>query len=419
MSLYKFTNPDIIQDTKVSGGADILIPTGSGHINVVKDYAWTIQPETARKDVPYIFLIERKLTNDVMVQQLLYNLIATVELGYQGVTEAQQKIEKELNKAKGEYNLTDDQINKIKSSENFNSKNPYAGLYNLEDTGWSYIMPFFENNNHNVVGSWGQPKKSNNVVDKIGGAVNEGLGDVSASFNKAISALGSLTGASSLARPGTYIEQAKQYLFEAQGPSYSVKFNLFNTGKLSDVIQNWELCFALIYNLLPNRRTKTVFDPPPLYEVSVPGVRNSPISFIKGMKIDFLGATRLMDLDVQGINNTPNKIRTIVPDAYSVKIDIEDILPESKNFMQSIYDDQMKVRVSTKQETVSRTYENNIISNANEITHITLGKKNSVNTQKTPAEQYANDDISESVRNTYRSDQRTTKNTTNIPRGRF
>jgi hypothetical protein len=423
MSLYKFENPDVIQGTAVSGGANILVPTNKSHVNVVNDYPWTIQPKSARKDVPYIFLIERKLTNDVMVQQLLYNIAATAELGYQAATEIQSKSEEKLNEAKKKYKLTDEEINKIKSEAEKATPNPYLGLYDLEDTGWSYIMPFFDNKNHDIGGNWGLPSESNNIVDQVGGAVNQALGSVSASVNKIMSALGAATGTSSIARPGTYIEQAKQYMFEAQGPSYSVEFNLYNTGTMEDVINNWELCFALMYNLLPNRRTKTVFDPPPLYEVTIPGVRTSPVSFIKGMQVDFLGATRIMDLEVQGINNTSSKLRTIVPDAYSLKIDIEDVLPESKNFMQSIFDGKDRVRVSTRAETTSRSYENDLVSNANEIAYISLNQNqkssNTQGSQKSSVETFANETIGEPFKNAARSIQRTVKDINKIPRGRF
>jgi NACalpha-BTF3-like transcription factor len=423
MSLYKFENPDVIQGTAVSGGADILVPTNASHVNVVKDYQWTIQPESARKDVPYIFLIERKLTNDVMVQQLLYNIVATAELGFQTGTEIQKKGEEKLNEAKEKFKLSDEDINKIKSQAEKSTPNPYAGLYDLEDTGWSYILPFFDNKNHNIGGNWTKPAESGNFIDEIGGAVTSALGDVSASVNKIMSAMGAATGTTSVARPGTYIEQAKQYAFEAQGPSYSVEFNLYNTGTVTDVIDNWELCFALMYNLLPNRRTKTVFDPPPLYEVAIPGVRTSPVSFIKGMRVEFLGATRIMDLDVQGVNNTPSKLRTIVPDAYSIKIDIEDVLPESKNFMQSILNGKDRVKVSTRKETTSRSYENELISKANEITHISLNQNQKSSNQqgdsKFSPQSFANEVIGEPFKKATGVVQKTVKNISNGVRGLF
>ena len=61
-------------------GAKIAVPAkeGSGLVNVVSDYSWTLAPKAARKDTPYMFIIERKLTNDVMIQQMIYNLLPSL-----------------------------------------------------------------------------------------------------------------------------------------------------------------------------------------------------------------------------------------------------------------------------------------------------------------------------------------------------
>ena len=377
MSLFKFIDKNEVNQR----GAYSLELEKKGHVNVVMDYAWTVQPKSSRIDVPYIFMIERKLTNDVMIQQLLYNLSAAADLGSGTTTEFLGKLRESITdekeqgegeqggKNKNEVTKTNSGDDKLQSRVNqlLSSENPYAGLYSLEDTGWSYILPFFSGENRNISGDWGEPEGSG-IVGGLLKMASESISQVATDVNKLVSALGAGVGETDSVRPGTYIERAKQYKFNAQGPSYSVNFNLYNTGKIQDVIDNWELCFALMYNLLPNRRSKTVFDPPPLYEIEIPGVRRSPASFIKGMQVNFLGATRLMDLDVAG-----ETIRTIVPDAYSVKIDIEDVLPESKNFMQSIFESKEKVSVTLNSsgETVSRTA-TQLSSEYNNITKITL-----------------------------------------------
>jgi len=428
MALFDFIEPDaftlnskqsddgVSSPKSVKAGAQILKPNKS-LVNVVLDYAWTINPKSSRKDVPYIYMIERKLTNDVMIQQLVYNIKAAYEVG--------SGISKEIaNLLQQTYGLSDSkitEINKIASQTQTDSESPYQGLYSLEDTGWNYIFPYFDKKNHDINGSWGLPSDSGGFINKIGGTINQGLAEVATSVNQIVSALGVSTGQSQVVRPGTYIEQAKQYKFSGGGPSYSIDFNLYNTGTIEDVIRNWELCFALMYNLLPNRRTKTVFDPPPLYEIFIPGVRRSPVSFIKGIKVDFLGATRLMDLDV--INQS--SFRTIVPDAYTIRIDIEDVLPESKNFMESMINEEKRVRVSSSTDISNRTYsvDENIETNGNNITHIDLNRSNNSSFTgtgvKTSVESFANENISEPVKNAQRSIQRTFKNINNISGGRF
>jgi len=369
MSLFEFKD----QNEAGQYGAQSLEVTKKRHVNVVSDYAWTVQPKSARVDVPYLYMVERKLTNDVMIQQLMYNLAAGAEVGHQTATEFFAKLKEKVVPDDQTSNVSDTTVEKTAEGKSrvrelLDSENPYAGLYSLEDTGWSYVLPYFDPSNHNIGGSWGEPD-SGGLVSSIMNTATGAIGDIATDVNKIVSALGAGFGETSNTRPGTYIERAKQYKFDAKGPSYSIAFNLYNTGLPSDVIDNWELCFALMYNLLPNRKTKTIFDPPPLYEIEIPGVRRSPVSCIKGMQVDFLGSTRLMDLQVAG----QPSLRTIVPDAYSIKIDIEDILPESKNFMQSMVDSTKKVRVTTSSssENTSRDVQQTF-STHNNITKITL-----------------------------------------------
>ena len=257
MSLFTFkTSEERNNDGNVvKAGADIIVP--SKHVNVVNDYAWTIQPKSARKDVPYLYMIERKLTNDVMMQQLAYNLVASFELGNQLTKEAFGEIEKSLNedeKNKEEQRRKSEISKSVKDTGILNSEDPYTGLYSLEDTEWVYTLPYFSESNHDIGGAWGLPSESTSggIISDIANAATEAIGSLATDVNKITSALGSLAGSTSMVRPGTYIEQAKQYNFQPQGASYSLNFNLYNTGRIQDVIDNWELCFALMYNLLPN-----------------------------------------------------------------------------------------------------------------------------------------------------------------------
>lgn len=430
MSLFNFE-----ERTEGTKGALNIYPNGSTDpdnprskvVNVVNDYAWTIQPKSARKDVPYLYMIERKLTNDVMIQQLMYNISAAFQTGV-GISEdalktitGLLKIGEDENKSKKENEAAikkkKDEITANLQDNGLLPENPYTGLYNLEDTGWAYVLPYFDKNNHNIDGDWNLPQDSEggSITSKLGSAASDAIGNIASNVNRITSALGVLSGNKDISKPGTYIEKAKQYNFKAQGPSYSVNFNLYNTGKITDVIENWELCFALMYNLLPNRKSKTVFDPPPLYEVYIPGVRRSPVSFIKGMKVEFLGATRIMDLSVAG----QDKLRTIVPDAYSIQIDIEDVLPESKNFMQSMVTGD-RVQVSVKGSNFAANPSGVAEKTANEITHITLNPTQKNGTVSLDKESPSIiETVSEPVKRAYRSIQRNVKDINKIPRGRF
>jgi hypothetical protein len=407
MSLFEFEQPTGVKDDR---GAKIAIPsTGStGIVNVVSDYRWTVNPKEGRKDVPYMEIIERKVTNDVLLQQLLYNITAAYTEGETIPKEIIAAVRKKITKSKAAAGdtteTTDRQIKKqadtqLKAAAGGDAESPYAGLYSLEDTGWSFILPYFDKQNHNISSNWTKPNASGLGAGLMKG-VSDAVGEVATGVSRVYSMLGAL-GTGVEARVGTYIEQAKMYQFASGGASYSVQFDLYNTVDVEDVIKNWEICFLLMYNTLPNRRTKTTFDPPPLYEVTIPGVRRSPVSFIKSLKVEFVGATRLMDLDVAG----QTRLRTIVPDAYSVTIDFEDVLPESKNFMNSMLDEDAKISVTLKEPEATSargfSHDGSIGTEANDITYIPIANSGATRQQgqATTISDLGNEQISGAIKN--------------------
>lgn len=358
MALFKLKY-DTEDPLSQKGGPEAVPASEGGIIDVVGKYSWTLSPKSARADVPYIEMIERRLTNDVILQQLMYYIRAGAELPVNTLDSVLSAVDYNSISADG---TSDDATNNRGEFEGFMEKtidavvgdNPYSGLYSMEDTQWVYFFPFFTEEKHNLKNDWGSLDKKSKGLSEFTRGFGEALGTYSSTINSIISGMGGFTDIPITSQPGTYIEQAKQYEFKASGPEYKVEFNLYNTGTISDVIRNWQLCFLLIYQNLPNRRSKAIFDPPPLYEITIPGVRYSPASFIKSLGVKFLGGTRLMDLNLgkivggsdDGIFNSDGKIRTIVPDAYQVTIEIEDIFPESKNFLMDTLNDVSRTTIS-------------------------------------------------------------------------
>lgn len=327
------------------GGAYNLTPFSSGLVNVVGDYSWTISPKSSRFDVPYIQLIEKRINNNVLVQQFLYYISAGIDIGG---TAANQVIDNFQNTAGLADNdvvnreRRENVINKVETAIN-DPEQPYRGLYDLEDTGWIYILPYFSEKHHEISNSWAESQPVNFLTNAGFQAIEEGVNQIAEPVNMLASALGAFTG-NSQPSVGTYIEKPKQYTPNASGPSYTVTFNLYNTFKLEDIIKNWQFCYLLLYQNLPNRRSKTIFDPPAVYEIFIPGVRRSPLSFISMVNVQFVGSTRLMKLKI----SDEKELTAIVPDAYRVTLNIQDIFPESRNFMQGVIDEDQKVSVNIK-----------------------------------------------------------------------
>jgi hypothetical protein len=166
-----------------------------------------------------------------------------------------------------------------------------------------------------------------------------------------------------------------------------------------------------------------------LYEIEIPGVRKSTVSWIRGLKVDFVGATRIMDLDLSGsIGNS--KFRTIVPDAYKVTIDIQDVFQESKNFMNAMVNPDRNISVTFGGDTTSKdfvsveqTYKDaNITTNGNEISYISINKERSNNRSgiaKNAQDGFANGSIGKAFSNVKSSVGEAVTNASSAVRGLF
>lgn len=316
------------------GITDVLVPNNPNNwVDVVKDFPWTLSPKSSRLDVPYIKLIERKVKSDIFLIQSLYYLRTFAEVGSEKIEE----IVASVDKATGGV-LTDEQKNQIKQiKESSTSKflqgdpsNPYKGLYDLEDTGWYYKMPYFDSQNFESSNSWGEDSGGTMVRDVVSAFMK--------SSENVIKDLNSITN-----NTGTYIEKPKFFKHSVDGPKYSFSFNLYNTVTIEDILRNWRFLYLLRYQNDPNRRTKALIDPPVLYEVEIPGVTLIPISYMSKLKVSFLGATRIMKLGV-GVNE--KLIDVVVPEAYKVEIELTSMFAESRNFINGIIDNSKKVIVS-------------------------------------------------------------------------
>ncbi|MBC8416813.1 hypothetical protein H8E06_00605 [bacterium] len=196
--------------------------------------------------------------------------------------------------------------------------------------------------------------------------------------------------------PGHSLEQTKTYGGYGAATPHNVSFFLSNTHDYEEVVRNWHLMFLLQYQNQPNKNNKISLEPPVMYEVSIPGHYYSPFAYIKSLSIKGLGNTRTMEIPVRmmlaGINkgtdlgratpdhgraagamaaaslsvykngahgsrsnskdvetvakayskvitgstskgvNLPTHIAVPIPEAYHVNIQIESLVPDSKNF---------------------------------------------------------------------------------------
>ena len=190
------------------------------------------------------------------------------------------------------------------------------GLYLTKDTGFKYCLPYFEN----------PPTITNNW----GSADNQGL--LRGAINTGMDMVNEVSQAVNLSQPGVYIQEAKYYNFNDEGPSLTVTIPLFNTvkrGSKVPYIQNYEFLWLLTYQNKPYKTSFARTMPPKMYDVTLPGLVNMPYAYIKSLRVDFKGTVRNKSFYINGLGN----ITAPIPDAYEVTIELQSLILDYANLM--------------------------------------------------------------------------------------
>lgn len=286
-------------------GAPIL--KSKGAINVTDNFSWTLSPKGSpvRDEVPTITLNEYRL-----IQSNMYSAIRYWERNI-------------------ETALTD-----TFNGQNTNI-NPYAGLYPGEPTGFIYKLPFLSEHSKSINNSWTGSELELSLPFASGLPI---AGHV---FR-----LEGIESLAKLAAVGVGHEVPKVYSGGSL-ESITVSFVLLNTVSQVDVQQNWELCYLLAYQNLQNRRNAILIDPPVFYTVNIPGIKFSPASIVTDLTISSLGQSKLLKLD-DDFNTNPDLagLSKIIPEAYRINITFQDLIPQSRNFMEAMRDNENPVVVT-------------------------------------------------------------------------
>lgn len=386
----KYTLPKLVPAGSSGGNFTSTSSTPTTTVvNVRDDYLWTNSKprigDVGREEVPFVSLTERRLKLNSYIAQMIYSAGATKD-GVVDLARALGSTAEETAKSlggggaieliKGGGNLikgligsagdfigqkeitksftaaTAGLVNKVQSATQDDDPNflsspylkSYKGLYITERTGWRFLLPYFSNNYQSTVNQWGGSSDTTG-----GGFVMGGLTELSqAASSLTRNILGTL-------ETGAYVENSQFYQYSQSGDSLTIRFPLINTGAATydDVVKNWQFVFLLLYNNKPERVNKNLIEPPPLYELDIPGVRYMPFTFMSGITVDYKGARRTMRLKVPGVysdsgNNSSkftNEFETIIPEAYEIGITITGLVTDSKNFMIATFEDKpVKVR---------------------------------------------------------------------------
>jgi hypothetical protein len=131
------------------------------------------------------------------------------------------------------------------------------------------------------------------------------------------------------ATPGAYIEQPK-FFSPTSGENYRITFNLINTVDGGKIQRHLDFLFLLAFQNLPFRKNIAEVLPPKIYSFTLPGELYIPFAYISKLDIQFIGNRRAMNMRLPYINKTD---RCIVPEVYSVTLEITSLTYTSANFM--------------------------------------------------------------------------------------
>ena len=348
-------------------------------VDVVSDFYWTNSKllgadGTGRQEVPYIKLKERTVKTSSFVAQALYSaggifdsaktVLNALNLGSFDNTSATQlapaigqKLSELLPSSTAGTNANSGslmdtvskKINEAVAAATDDSSfltdpwlSYYKGLYITQPTGWVYFFPYMANSYQSTSNSWG-----NDTSDAGGGFLFEGASQL---MEKGAEIARKITSSLSV---GSFQEKAKFYQHEQNGETITVTFPLINTGNanFNDVIRNWQLVFLLLYQNRMQRIDRNIINPPPIYEVEIPGLKYMPLCYLSNIEVKFKGSRRTMTLPLPSATGQGNLgLNTVVPEAYEITLSITSLVAESKNFMYSTVFKNNNITVMTAAE---------------------------------------------------------------------
>jgi len=333
-------------------------------IDVVKNFVWTISPQSAKTgtsdydlarennnrkiadEVPYVEIKEKYFLVNNIVAQALYSISAgnnlgigltgktlsenlagmvdnfaqdtgTVGVGEGVATEAAETATVALDAAGKELtNAQQSELATIRKGASMiqtlgqGAAQLYEALANYQDPDLEAVL--FPYQRLYFTGPTGFQYKipylsprsfdHNNNFSSLGSSEGGALGSLMDDI------LTGLTGAQNLVNLGTqagksYIERVQTYDYPTQDSDIEVKLPLYNTtpATYQDICNNFKLCFLLLYQNSPLKQDKLVVEPPCLYDVKIPGMKRHPYCYLSSITVTHQGNTRVMDIDISDL----------------------------------------------------------------------------------------------------------------------
>jgi len=379
-------------------GSFILTPkTDSGSIDVHNDFDWTLTPREGRQHIPRAILTEYRQTQSSELRGYLYSARgkasdfaiagnigaeptkvffqeagATVKQATAGTSnEIVASAATALEKGIGVATESLDKLQKTDLQKGLpawaqNALNPYTGLYAVEPTKFSYVLPYYTSSNMmGINNTWGKAGTGfadaggdavNSVIGMLGGKDDPSSGTGSSTPTSFLSKLGATVGnlavgavktANAAAKmalnagAGAYgsnvSEAPKAYKGSDANETVEIDFYLYNTIDQLDnlknsIKRNWEFCYLITYQNLPDRKGINYLDAPVLYKVEVPGYKQLPLAYLSSISITNVGNVRLINIETGEIAPEASGANIkMIPEAYHVKFTLTSVLTNTRN----------------------------------------------------------------------------------------
>lgn len=326
-----------------------LAPKGTGIIDIVNDFPWNANYLNASYGkIPKVFITEREQQESSMVSMYYYYISNILNQGSRITTSGnvaasidyiKTATQKFIDRAaQGMDGVTSNIQMPDGLGENINSGvdkfvkfiqavgsdfatlaaadaallgdylKSYTGIYLTRETGFNYVIPYFEDNFYNIQNSW-MPIGSS--MSSVALDVVDGLAESFLQFTK----------------PGVYIERPQYFNFQQSGDSFTVRFPLLNTVGVT-YKKNYELLWILAFQNKYYRESFAAVRPPKIYTVTIPGSKFLPYAYIENLTVDFAGTKRLLEVETPA-----GTVQAPIPDAYMVSITFRSLISDTANSM--------------------------------------------------------------------------------------
>ena len=291
-----------------------LEPDGfTGEINVVEDFAWTNTPKAGRIEVPKLYFTEYSITAGQLISSILY--YARILNGMKDVT-----------------------LDSLGSAV-FDPQDPadiYRYKYIAEPTNFKYCVPFFsqqktsrstrfsyedgDNPFSSLIDLGAHAMETAKSVGGFMGTISKGAKIATAlnSYGKTFVGLANAANRGKLA-----LEHPKAWTDTDEG-TYTVTFDLVNSGTVQDIENNRSFCHLLAYQNSPSRRSFAIVDSVCIYDVWAGDTFHFPAAYIDALDIKNLG-------NIRGIKF--GAVEKNIPEAYRISITFKSLLMMTRQIM--------------------------------------------------------------------------------------